>query len=178
MIIFMGVAGSGKSTQAGMLAQELGCQRLGVGDLLRMNMDGEQAKKMLAGEMISDDILLPILGQEIKKLKQQQFILDGSPRSMEQAKWWVERAKNGEVDITAVIHLKTSEPTAKKRLLARHRPDDREDAIRERFNEYNSTIQPMLSYLREEGIKVYDIDGERAPGVVDKEIKKVLEINR
>jgi adenylate kinase family enzyme len=154
----------------------LDCQRLGVGDLLRMNMDGAQAKKMLAGEMVNDDILLPLLGKEIKNLKGQQFILDGSPRSMNQAEWWVDKAKKGEVDITAVIHLKTSEPTAKKRLLARHRPDDREDAITERFNEYRNTIEPILSYLRKEGFEVHDIDGERAPGAVDKDIKKVLGI--
>jgi adenylate kinase family enzyme len=114
MIIFMGVAGSGKSTQAGMLAQELDCQRLGVGDLLRMNMDGAQAKKMLAGEMVNDDILLPLLGKE--------------------------------------------------------------NAITERFNEYRNTIEPILSYLRKEGFEVHDIDGERAPGAVDKDIKKVLGI--
>jgi adenylate kinase len=178
MIIFMGVAGSGKSTQAGMLAQELDCQRLGVGDLLRVNMDGEQAKRMLAGEMVKDDILLPLLAQEIKKHKNQQFILDGSPRSMDQAKWWVDKAKKGEVDITAVVHLETSEPTAKKRLLARHRPDDREDAIRERFNEYRNTIEPILSYLKSEGFAVYDIDGERAPGEVDMDIKKALGLNK
>jgi adenylate kinase len=176
MIIFMGVAGSGKSTQAGMLAQGLGCQRLGVGDLLRMNMDGAQSKKMLAGEMVDDDKLLPLLGKEIKKLKGQQFILDGSPRSMNQAKWWVDKAKAGEVEITGIIHLKTSEPTAKKRLLARHRPDDREDAIAERFSEYRNTIEPILTYLKSEGFSVYDIDGERAPGTVDEDIKKALEI--
>lgn len=174
MIIFMGVAGSGKSTQAGMLAQKLGCQRLGVGDLLRVNMNGRQAKKMLAGEMVEDSKLLPLLDKELKKFSHKQFILDGSPRSMNQAEWWAEKIKSGEVKLDAIIHLEVSENTAKKRLLARHRPDDYEGAINERFREYHNTIEPILSYLKGQGFPVYDINSERVPEAVEKDIEKSL----
>jgi adenylate kinase len=174
MIVFMGVAGSGKSTQAKLLSEALKCPRLGVGDLLRKSMSGDAAKKMLAGEMIDDTQLLPLLSEEIKKFKNQEFILDGSPRSMGQAKWWVEKVRSEEVKITGVIHLVTAESIAKKRLLARHRPDDYEEAIKERFDEYHHTIEPILSYLRKEGFTVHDINGERDPELVQDEIKKSL----
>lgn len=170
----MGVAGSGKSTQAGMLAQALKCHRIGVGDLLRSHSDSAQAKQMLAGEMINDELVLSLLDEAIKKYQGKQFILDGSPRSMEQARWWVDKAQAGEVAIDAIIHLQTSEEIAKRRLLARHRPDDHEDAIKERFNEYNNTIKTILGYLRQEGFQVYDINGEQAPEAVQAQIQQAV----
>lgn len=174
MIIFMGVAGSGKSTQAGILAAKLKCPHLGVGDLLRAHMSGDQSQKMLAGEMIADDKLLPLLEKEIKKYAGQQFILDGSPRTMAQAKWLVAKAKDNQLPITAVIHLLADWGVAKDRLLSRQRPDDTETAIAERFSEYQNTIKPILDYLKTEGIKIYEIDGGGPQESVAGEIRAAL----
>src|SRR4051812_38578353 len=119
MIIFMGLAGSGKSTQAALLAKQIGCQRLAVGDFLRSHMTYDQAEKMLSGEMLSDTEVIPMLDKEIDKFASQQFILDGSPRSMAQAEWLVSRVQAGKVDISSVVHLRISKPAAIIRLLAR-----------------------------------------------------------
>ncbi|MEX1995523.1 MAG: nucleoside monophosphate kinase [Candidatus Saccharimonadales bacterium] len=174
MIIFMGVAGSGKSTQAGILAAKLSCPRLGVGDLLRAHMSGEESQKMLAGEMVPDEKLLPLLEKEVKKYGNQEFILDGSPRTMTQAKWWVAKSRDNQLSITAVIHLSSDFGTAKGRLLARHRPDDTETSIAERFNEYQNTIKPILDYLKKAGIKIHEIDGGQPQNRVADEITAVL----
>lgn len=174
MIIFMGVAGSGKSTQARILASKLNYFYLGVGDLLRRHMSGEESKKMLAGEMVGDEKLLPLLEQQIKKLGDQEFILDGSPRSMAQAEWWVGRSKHNQASITSVIHLSSDLDIAKNRLLSRHRPDDTEAAIAARFSEYQNTIKPILDYLKTEGVKVYEIDGDQPTQTVADEIFNTL----
>jgi adenylate kinase family enzyme len=66
---------------------------------------------------------------------------------MAQAKWLVNKVKNGEVMMTALIHLNASKEVTKERLLSRGRPDDYEDAINERFHEYEKVIVPILKYL-------------------------------
>jgi adenylate kinase family enzyme len=96
---------------------------------------------------------------------------------MRQAEWLVSKAKDKELDITGVIHLKLSEERAKARLVARHRPDDHEAAISERFNEYHNTVEPILEYLSKEGLPVYDIDADKAPAVVQASVQEALGIS-
>ena len=174
MIIFMGLAGSGKSTQAALLAKKIGCQRLAVGDVLRSHMTYEQAEKMLSGEMLPDSDVIPLLDKEMEKFGAQQFVLDGSPRSMAQAEWLVSKVQSGKAEISSVVHLRISKPAAIIRLLARGRPDDNEVAIRERFKEYDETIVPILQYLKNWGIKIHEIDGEHATTTVANDIQEAL----
>lgn len=178
MIIFMGLAGSGKSTMGQLLAAHLHCPWISTGNLLRQNMDPETQKQILRGEIIDDSKTLAILDQEFQRIdaSQRQFIMDGSPRTMRQAKWMVEKAQNGELKITAVIHLNVPKELAKKRLLSRRRTDDTEDAIEERFREYETSTLPIVDYLKNEGFKVHSIDSQRSPEEVEVDIEKALGI--
>lgn len=172
MIIIIGIAGAGKSTQGQLLAERLNCPWLSVGQLLREHMDGDQKKRMLAGEMVEDDLLLPILGDELKRLgaDKNELILDGSPRNRHQAEWLAGKVSSADIKMTAVIHMTASQQTVKKRLLGRGRPDDTEAAINQRFLEYEKTIIPILDYLKARGFKIYDIDGE---GSVEQEAELI-----
>jgi adenylate kinase len=179
MIIFMGLAGSGKSTQGQLLAAHLHCPWISTGNLLReSNTDSAVRKKMLKGEIIDDQTTLSVIEAELTRIdaSHDQCILDGSPRTLHQAQWLVDKAKKGELKITAIIHLQASKGTAKKRLLARHRPDDNEPAIAERFAEYEKVIKPIVEYLRSEGFKVHDINGEVSPENTALNIAKMLGI--
>jgi len=176
VIIFMGLAGSGKSTQGQILAAYLHCPWVSTGNLLREhNFDAAIQKQMLKGEIIDDSLTLKVLGAELTRLKidKNQCILDGSPRTLSQAQWLVKEFGDS---ITAVINLKTSEATAKTRLLARHRPDDHEAAIAERFGEYDTKIKPILKYLRDSKIEVFEIDGDQALPAVAGDIVEALGI--
>lgn len=176
MIIFMGLAGSGKSTMGQLLAAHLHCPWISTGNLLRQKMDAETQAKMLKGQIISDEKTLEVLDEEFRRINaaQGQFVLDGSPRTMRQAKWLVEKVRGGELKIRAIIHLNTSQELARQRLLARRRPDDHTAAIDERFREYDSAIVPILDYLRQEGFDVHEIDGGRKPQLVEADIEKAL----
>jgi len=172
----MGLAGSGKSTMGQLLAAHLHCPWISTGNLLRERMDPDTQKKMLRGEIIKDEQTLGVLDEEFRRIGagQNQFVLDGTPRTMRQAQWLVEKEKNGKIKITAIIHLNTSKETAKNRLLARQRPDDHEQAIAERFREYDDSIVPILDFLASAGYKVHAIDAEQPPEKVEADIEKAL----
>jgi adenylate kinase len=180
MVILVGLAGSGKSTQGQIIAKDLGCPWLSVGSVLRAHVNGELAKKMMAGELISDQELFKLLEVEFKKINagNEEFILDGSPRTLEQAKWLCEKVKNNEVKMTAVIHLNAAKEVAKQRLLSRGRPDDYEGAINERFVEYENVIVPILNYLQSQNFPIYEIDAEQPQEKVADDIEKALGLKK
>lgn len=162
MIIIIGIAGAGKTTQGHILAERLKGHWLSTGQLLRDHISGQYADKMLAGEVIDDNQLLPVLDEELKKLQadKNEIILDGSPRSLHQAEWLVKKIKAGQIKLTAIIHLKASKEVVKSRLLGRGRPDDTETAINQRFSEYDKAILPILNYFEAQGFKIYTVNGE------------------
>lgn len=179
MIIFLGLAGSGKSTQGQRLAKHLGCRWLSTGQLLRENVEDKTLlDEMLSGEMIKDEVLFPYIEKALLSLEsdKNEIILDGSPRTVNQARWLMEKVKEHGIKITAIIHLSARESVVKKRLLERGRPDDHEDAIAERFREYELTILPILNFLREQGLKVFNIDGEQSEDAVQAEIERAIEL--
>jgi adenylate kinase len=176
MIIFMGLAGSGKSTMGQLLAAHLQCPWISTGNLLRQQMDAATQAVMLQGKIISDEQTLNVLDAEFKRIdaSKNQFVLDGSPRTMVQAEWLAGKAKSGELKISAIVHLNVPKNVAKQRLLARRRPDDYEEAIAERFREYDSAILPIIGYLNKEGFKVYEIDSSQTPEQIEKHIEQSL----
>ncbi len=178
MIIFMGVAGSGKSTMGQLLAAHLNCPWISTGNLLRQSQDPATQAVMLEGKIISDEITLGVLEREFERIDAAhcQFILDGSPRTQFQAEWLMNKVKNGQLKIDAIFHLIVPKDVAKKRLLSRHRPDDHEEAIAERFAEYDQQILPIINYFNSEGIKVHDINSEALPENIEVELEKVLGI--
>lgn len=175
MIIFMGVAGSGKSVQGRLLADDLGLPWLSTGEFLRMLIAGERRKEMLAGKLLEDEEITGLV-QKIFSLidTKQEFVLDGFPRTTKQADWLLNQVKHGQLKITAVIHLIASEEVVRERLLERGRQDDSHDAITERFKEYHQTVLPILKHFQESGIKVYSVDTERTVPEIHASIKALL----
>lgn len=179
MIIFMGVAGSGKSTQGKMLADRLGLPWLSTGEFLRMLIAGEKRRGMVAGKLLDDQEIIGLV-QKIFNIVNvdQEFVLDGFPRTVPQADWLLNQVKHGQLRITSVVHLLTSEEAAAARLLARGRPDDHEEALHGRFREYEDTIKPILRQFRRNGIPVYEIDGEQSIETVHQKILSTLQRSR
>jgi adenylate kinase len=171
----MGVAGSGKSMQGRLLADELGLPWLSTGEFLRMLISGKQRKDMVAGKLLDDQQIIALV-QKIFHLidSNQEFVLDGFPRSAAQADWLLSQVKHGQLKVTAVIHLQASEEVVQARLLQRGRPDDTAQAISERFEEYEKAIKPILQHFKDAGITVCDIDAAQPPTKVHATILKVI----
>jgi len=173
MIILTGVAGAGKSMQGKMFADEHGYAWISTGEILRVLVTGKRRHQMLEGKLLSDDEVITILDTVLNLIdSDQEFVLDGFPRTTVQTNWLLEQIHGGRFKLTAVVNLDASEEVVKSRLMNRGRQDDTEEAIRKRFEEYQTVTLPILEHLRQEGVQVFNIDASQAPRIVHDAILK------
>ncbi len=145
--------------QGRLLADQLGLPWLSTGEFLRMLVSGQRRKDMLAGQLLEDKEIIALVQKIFTMINvKKEFVLDGFPRTVAQADWLLNQAKHHQLHITAVVHLVASEAMVEKRLLSRARQDDTKTAIRERFDEYQRTILPILEDFKRSGVPVHDID--------------------
>jgi adenylate kinase len=140
-----------------------------------MMISGEQRKDMLSGKLIPDQEIISLIRKIFSVVNiNEEFVLDGFPRTVAQADWLLNQAKHGQLNITAVIHLKASEDAMTKRLLSRGRQDDTKEAISERFREYNEEMMPILQHFKDANIRIIDINAEQSMEAVHADITKAL----
>ena len=176
MTLLMGIAGSGKGTQGKMLADARGCHLISMGEVLRMYVTGEQRQRMLAGDLLDDHEIIKIVDQVLSSLPDNgEVILDGFPRTIPQAEWLLEQASEARFKLDKAFHLVASKEAVKQRLLARARIDDTEEAINQRFAEYEQATAPLLKWLSDHGVEVIEINAERPVEEVNNDIVKYLE---
>jgi len=171
MIVFMGVAGAGKSVQGRLLADTYGLPWLSTGEFLRMLVSGDDRKKMVAGKLLGDQEIISLVRKIFSVVDvEHEFVLDGFPRTSPQADWLLNQIKHGQLKLTAIVHLKASREEVLKRLLSRSRPDDTQAVINARFDEYESTTLPIVEMFKKTGTPVLEIDGEQSVEAVQKAI--------
>ncbi len=172
----MGVAGSGKSSQGRMLADEMGLAWVSTGEFLRMLIAGQRRKAMLEGKLLQDGVIIGLI-QKVFSLMDtdSEFVLDGFPRTFEQADWLLAQKRHEQLDISAVIHLTADEEVVKKRLLERGRQDDTDAAISERFVEYKERILPILDQFKKADVPVIEVNGDQSVETVHDEIKRAID---
>lgn len=175
MIILMGVAGAGKSMQGRLLADEHGFAWISTGEILRVLITGKRRQQMLAGKLLSDQEVIDVVDKVLELIDtSEEFVLDGFPRTVVQADWLLEQTKKGRFNLTGVFNLQATEAVVRGRLIERGRPDDTENAIRERFREYEAVTVPILDHFKKENVKVCDIDAAQTPRQVHDEIVRCL----
>ena len=117
-VIFVGVQGSGKGTQAKIVAKEMGLYHISTGDLLRSST-GELKKRVDelidAGRLAPSELVIDILKKRMEDEDcRDGIILDGFPRNLEQAEFL-----DGVIDVDSVVEIKISDEEALKRLSGR-----------------------------------------------------------
>ena len=119
--VIMGVQGSGKGTQAAMLAADLDLVHISVGDIFRWNVQhhtktGAQVRRTMAeGELVDDDLVEGIVRDRLAQHDWNYgFIIDGFPRNERQAEFFLES-----YDIDGVIHLDLPDSEVRRRVMAR-----------------------------------------------------------
>jgi adenylate kinase len=119
--VIMGVQGSGKGTHSALLAADLDLVNIGVGDILRWNVQhhtklGAQIRRtMVAGELVGDDVVEGIVQERLAQHDWNYgFIIDGFPRNERQAEFFLES-----YDIDGVIYLEMPDSEVRRRVMAR-----------------------------------------------------------
>jgi adenylate kinase len=178
MILFMGVAGAGKSVQGRYLSDMLGYPWISTGEILRQHISGEKRQRMLKGELLTDDELYEIVEPVLKEHVvdgQAKVILDGFPRTHAQAEWLQSFAETNNVKITCIIRLEADQEVVVERLLARGRPDDTEEVLKTRFTEYEKSTKPILDFFEKQGIPSPIINGNGTEEEVRARIVAVID---
>lgn len=175
MILFMGVAGSGKSVQGRMLADEFGLPWLSTGEFLRILISGDLRKEMVAGKILGDQYMIGLV-QKIFTLvdTHQEFVLDGFPRTGAQADWLLNQVKHEQLQLTAIVHLLADRNTVKNRLLSRARPDDTDESIETRFREYENNTLPIVKMFKDAKCEIIEVDGDQPVQAVHTAITDAL----
>ena len=206
--VIMGVQGSGKGTQAGLLAADLDIVHLSVGDTFRWHVQhhtkiGAQVRRiMAAGEMIDDAMVESVVRDRLAIHDWNYgFLLDGFPRTVRQAEFFLES-----YDIDGVINLAMPDSVVRQRVLARrlcagcgldwnllaHRPkqpdvcdicagtlvareDDTVAALDARLRDYHAQTAPVLAlFERKEFVATFDATHPIA--VIQQEIRTRLKL--
>lgn len=158
-IVITGKPGSGKGTQAALLANRLNIPHISTGDIFREEMRLKTplgisiTESMNAGQYTSDEITNAVLQKRISQPDATNgFILDGYPRTLNQ----VDFLDSIDVWVDAVVDLRIEDEQAVQRLLLRAteqaRGDDNEQIIRDRMKIYSDTVIPVLDAYAARGL--------------------------
>jgi adenylate kinase len=165
-IVLLGPPGAGKGTQAEKLVSKLGIPQISTGDLFRHNINtgtklGLEAKKYLdAGDLVPATLTNALVDDRLNDADVAEgFILDGFPRSVEQAEALREMLAKRNLELDAVLEFRVSEDELLKRLKSRGRADDTEEVILNRMKVYRDETAPLLDYYQSE-LKTVDAVGD------------------
>ena len=163
-MLLIGAPGSGKGTQAELIAARFGITHISSGDLLRHHVTegttiGRAAKEYLArGDLVPDAVVMDMLRKPTVAASQAGgYVLDGFPRTVDQAKAAYETARGLGVAVEVAVYLEVPTAELVRRLTARGRgQDDTPDVIEHRLEVFEAKTRPMLEYYaqREELLTV------------------------
>jgi len=182
-IIFYGPEGSGKSTQAKMLAKKLKLPYLGSGDLVRKYAAEDKGimgnvcrEALFLGHYVPDSEMYVLWKHRLKQSDVQNgWVLDGFPRNINQAEFLDDKLDKYGKKINFVFYLKVSGQESIKRLLkrGRHNPDgilhDSKEKVKERLKIYNESETEVLEFYKKNNLLV-EINGERSIEEIFKDI--------
>ena len=204
--VIMGVQGCGKGTQAHMLVKDFDLVHISIGDIFRWNIQNHtklaaRVKRLISeGQLVGDDLVEQLVRDRLDKHDWNfGFILDGFPRNVHQAMFFLEN-----YDIDAVIHIVVPDEVVRQRVLARRlcsqcgldynliynrpktpekcdacgsalitRPDDNQQAVDDRLREYHAKTEPVLEWFRRKE-RVLEVPGESTPEEIQADIRKQL----
>jgi adenylate kinase len=194
-LILFGSPGSGKGTQSKYLVERLGIPQISTGDMLREHIQigdpiGLKVRDLMrAGSLVSDELVNALVLERLREHDTDKgFILDGYPRTLQQAESMTELLDSFGIT-PLVIHLVVDYTVIIARISGRRqcpvcgtlynatskppravgvcdldgfslviREDDRESVVRERLDAYEKNTRPLLDYFRQSGRRMVEID--------------------
>jgi adenylate kinase len=168
-VVFLGPPGSGKGTQAKLLAERLQVPDIATGEMLRAAvlegtpLGGKVKTVMESGDLVPDDLMIALIRERLAAPDAADgFVLDGFPRTVDQA-LALERILNGnEKSVDVVVNLAVPEAVLIDRLAGRsgleHRSDDGRHTVLERLRVYHEKTEPLIDFYRQRGL-LTEVDG-------------------
>ncbi|MDE5756598.1 MAG: adenylate kinase [Clostridia bacterium] len=204
-LVFLGAPGAGKGTQATKVCEKYDIPHISTGDILRANIKagtalGVEAKGYIdKGLLVPDEVVIGLVKQRLQEADcQKGYLLDGFPRTIEQAK-----ALNDFAKISCAINIAVDEKLVVDRIAGRRmckcgesyhvswydkdtcakcgeklyqRDDDKEDTVKARLEVYNAQTAPLIEYYGKMGI-LKDVDGAQEMNKVFDDIVRILDDN-
>ena len=186
ILIIIGPPASGKGTQAEKIAKKLDLTHVSTGDIFRKINDEEIAKYLSSGKLLPDELVFRAVKEKIDDLD--NFILDGFPRNLNQARMLDKFLEQKDKKIDHVIYLRVNDKTTIERMTARricskcgknynlisnpppknmkcecggkiiHREDDKEEVVKNRLRIFKKITEPVLDHYLD---KLIVVNGEQ-----------------
>jgi len=177
MILIFGPQGSGKGTQAALLASRKGWRWLSTGQMFRDSSDPEVHKRVESGELIDDTLTAKVLDAALADTDRgAKIILDGYPRNADQARWLLENLPKHGRSIACMLELEVPQEESIRRLAARGRADDKPPAINRRLEIYHSETEPVIDFYRQRNIPYHKVSGLGSVEEIYDRIQEVLKV--
>jgi adenylate kinase len=185
-VLILGPQGSGKGTQAKLIAKTYGIPHIATGDMIREMKEldtpvGREVKAVYdAGRLVEDDLIVRMIRDRLDRGDTiPGFVLDGFPRNMAQAEALDELLQELGRDIDVVFELRVPRDVLLERIQKRaaeeNRSDDTPDAIRQRLEIYARETAPLVEYYRTTRGNVVGIRGDRSIDEIFAEIRAALD---
>lgn len=184
-IVMLGAPGSGKGTQAKILAQKFNLAHISTGDLFRKqiasgNALGQEAKSYIdRGALCPDSLTINMLHDFLSTMPEVEgYILDGVPRTTDQADMLAGKGMDKTLPIDLVLNLNVDKDELKSRMLKRAaiegRSDDTPEIIEKRMANYFAQTKPLEEYYEKKGI-LRQIHGMGSVESITADLAKAIE---
>lgn len=174
-LILLGAPGAGKGTQAEKISNQLGFTHISTGDILRNAVSketplGVQAKRYMdSGELVPDQLMIDLICDILPRDK--GFLLDGFPRTLDQAKALDEMLLKEKIELSRVVYIDVKQEELVSRMLSRGRNDDNVETIQKRLQVFQNQTSPLEAYYEMQQ-KLVKIDGNQDVDAVTQDILK------
>ena len=207
-LLIMGLPGAGKGTQAAKIVENFKVTHISTGDMFRAAMANQTEMGLLAksyidkGELVPDNVTNGIVKERLAQadIKESGFLLDGFPRTIDQAHALDEILEELGIKLDGVINIEVDPNSLLERLSGRiihretgetfhkvfnppvdykeedyyQREDDKPETVKRRLDVNIAQGEPILAHYRQMNL-VHDIQGNQDINDVFTDIKKVLE---
>lgn len=176
-VVLLGAPGAGKGTQAEKICSLMHYEHISTGDILRKavkdkNALGQQAEGFMnKGELVPDDLMIQLIKQVLPDSG--GFLLDGFPRTLEQAKALDLMLDREGKSISVAVNIRVGTEELMNRMIKRNRSDDNPQTISNRLKVYESQTKPVIDYYEQQR-KLKEIDGEKQIDEITRTIMGLL----
>lgn len=207
-LLIMGLPGAGKGTQAAKIVERFGVAHISTGDMFRAAMANQTEMGLLAksyidkGELVPDEVTNGIVKERLAQddIAEKGFLLDGYPRTLEQAYALDQTLADLNISLDGVINIDVNPDSLLERLSGRiihkvtgetfhkvfnppagdyneddyyQREDDKPETVKRRLDVNIAQGEPILAHYREKNL-VYDVQGNQEIDAVFADVEKVI----